>query len=380
MHNDKEYITSLNKRPLPGYEEGLFDSLELAMRKRVSGTNFPRDLVMQLRFGEVDSRVYHAYPPLKRDLDPNEVNSLRYLYQNAKKMCTSTQLINQRIRRYRERGVYWNPLQLFLELAGKIPELKKYVARIQSVSGRRTLVIKIRGVFEGYVILHVFELYYNICTGVDPIILEFGLTQYSQERVRDLFGKTLSPSVDFDLIFLTIMLAKFSDIPVDDRELPKLPHGLPSEVTSKEHVDSRYINYAVPADLKNWANLESHVTRNRKWAGSKFESYRGRQELVPLSYFAVMAAELEDAPKVIAEMEKLEERYSSLILEPTPQLPSFSDVELIEKIPIPGAEKVIHFGFIERAPLGAHPLRRISARTPPDAPYLPRATPSSSRL
>ena len=93
----------------------------------------------------------------------------------------------------------------------------------------------------------------------------------------------------------------------DSNELPKLPHGLPSEVTSKEHVDSRYINYAVPADLKNWASLDSHVVRNRKWAGSKFESSRGRQELVPLAYFAVMAAEIEDAPKVIGEMEKLEE-------------------------------------------------------------------------
>ena len=102
----------------------------------------------------------------------------------------------------------------------------------------------------------------------------------------------------------------------------------------------------MPADLKNLANPESRVTRNRKWAGSKCESYRGRQELVHLSYFAIMAAELEDAPKVIRETEHVGEKYASLILEPTTQLPAFSEVVLIEKISIPRDEKIIHFRFI----------------------------------
>ena len=51
---------------------------------------------------------------------------------------------------------------------------------------------------------------------------------------------------------------------------------------------------------------------------------------MPLAFFAVLAADLNDVPKVIENLETLADTYKNFIVEPTPQLPEYDEVELID--------------------------------------------------
>ena len=106
----------------------------------------------------MDPCVFHIYRPKKRDWNPNEINSLKFVEHNSERAKFTLAKIRDRANKLREPGDFWNSGSVLAEIGDHVPELKKYIEWIMRVVGHTTITINVLGIEEADVIKRVFQI------------------------------------------------------------------------------------------------------------------------------------------------------------------------------------------------------------------------------
>ncbi|KAF0146921.1 MAG: hypothetical protein FD187_3163, partial [bacterium] len=264
-------------------------------------------IIIRMRFGNVDPRALRAYKPLKRDLNPNEIHSIRLINKNAAQLGVKPHDIRTRVHRLREKGSFWDPYFFFREMARVLPSTRPFVARIVKAVGHRTLVVEVRGAVEANVVRDLFLAHHQSATHPEGtsqstkrkkaatasapetplVVLEYGLTPESQENLRNLFSELVSELMDHRFVYLMAITGQLEEVPPDvDAEIAAMPMVESGVVAALAPgpVYREYIRLDVPPRVREHLDDEEQTM---SWMGNAYNTCRQRGEMTPLILFLV---------------------------------------------------------------------------------------------
>ncbi|KAF0095284.1 MAG: Uncharacterized protein FD144_5911 [Rhodospirillaceae bacterium] len=262
-------------------------------------------VVVRVRIGNIDRRAMRAYGALKRDLNPNEIHSARLIAMNADQLGTNAVFIRDRLNHLREKGPFWNPLFFFQQMGRLVPELAQPVSRISRIVGHRSLTIEVRGVLEARAILNGFLAHHRAATRrpkrmggltrkkahqkaeqADVVVHEFGLTPQAQERLRTVFAKLVSCTLDHAFIYMLVMTGQLHDDGLrdaaEDAENALVAGDGVDEALAHGTVFADYLRLDVPENVR--ARLLKDDLHGG-WRGSACHACYLQGEMLPLAIF-----------------------------------------------------------------------------------------------
>ena len=122
--------------------------------------------------------------------------------------------------------------------------------------------MEIQGTLMAFAYANVFRTYHLQITGKEPMLMQYGLTLRSQERLHRAVTQRLSPTLSFDDVYLALVLDDMEREPRPvkyDEKVKRVPVPVPHFENGMHHervfdpkakVDPRYLALAPETDLR----------------------------------------------------------------------------------------------------------------------------------
>ena len=163
-------------------------------------------LRVRYRFGQIDKAVLRVVGQFRRELTPNEVHSYASLLQHKESEATEVQ-IQPKVKDVRARVYYPDPLILFDNLSTNVDVGRDTMWYLHRCEGFAELVLEMQGVELAHRYVKLFRAYHMAVAARVTQLLEYGLTQDAQYRLRCEMTAHLSSTIPFEAVYRQCSLA-----------------------------------------------------------------------------------------------------------------------------------------------------------------------------
>ena len=161
-------------------------------------------LSVRYRFGEIQPVVWRVIGLFRRELTPNEAHSYAYLLQHE---FEATEVeVRAKVKDLRPHGYYSDPLMLFDNFSASVDAVRDTMCYIHRCEGFAELVLEIQGIELALRYARIFRAYQMAVTGHIPQLLEYGLTQEAQSRLRDEGTDRISVIISFEAVYKALLV------------------------------------------------------------------------------------------------------------------------------------------------------------------------------
>ena len=129
-------------------------------------------------------------------MTPNEAHSYAYLLQHKEFEATEVE-VRAKVKDLRPHGYYSDPLMLFDNFSANVDAVRDTTCYIHRCEGFAELVLEVQGIELAHRYARIFRAYHMAVTGHIPQLLEYGLTQEAQYRLRNEMTERLSATISF---------------------------------------------------------------------------------------------------------------------------------------------------------------------------------------